>query len=166
MCIYVPRAPRPAETPEVMERLHGVQALFKDGGGGRRRRLRAKCAGRVRRRAQRDDGAAQHDPLQAGQAAQQRSRETTSTARECARKADSAAQQRPRKADSEKQQPRRASSGTAAQRPHKTARALRRKLAPACLVCVDITILVAVLCALYAPDTPPAQLLSWFAAGR
>ncbi len=61
--------------------------------------------------------------------------------------------------------------GTRPARERRTARAGRlaragRKLAPACLVCVDITVLVAVLCALYAPDSLPAQLLVAFSAGR
>ncbi len=127
MCIYVPRAPRPAETPEVMERLHGVQALFKGEGAGGRRHLRKR--GRTRGSlAESNVGASQKDGV---------FREARA----------------------------RSKKGVGARDGYRGA-VLRHKLAPACLVCVDITILVAVLCALYAPESLPAQFLSSFAAGR
>ncbi len=138
MCIYVPRAPRPAETPEVMGRLHGVQALFKGEEAGKRRCPRGREATRRKRTgpsaaAFRKDGAF----LQAGEN-----------------------RVRKRRGIREKRE------GRARGRLGRQGSAPRRKLVPACLVCVDITILVAVLCALYAPESLPAQLLSSFAAGR
>lgn len=127
MCIYVPRAPRPAEAPEVMERLHGVQALFKGAGAGGRQHLRKR--GRIRGSlAESNAGASRGDGV--FREARARAKKRAGARSEC------------------------------------KGAALRRKLAPACLVCVDITILVAVLCALYAPESLPAQFLSSFAAGR
>lgn len=125
MCIYVPRAPRPAEAPEVMERLHGVQALFKGAGGRRHLRKRGRARGSL---AESNAGASRGDGV--FREARARAKKRAGVRNEC------------------------------------KGAALRRKLAPACLVCVDITILVAVLCALYAPESLPAQFLSSFAAGR
>lgn len=144
MCIYVPRAPRPAEAPEVMERLHGVQALFEGGGAGKGRRLRMKPGVRPEVRP---------EALCTGAVQEGRSpvREGASPGKRACRKVRAALPGRKKRAGC---------------RGGRKASALRRKLAPACLVCVDITILVAVLCALYAPESLPAQLLSSFAAGR
>jgi hypothetical protein len=52
MCIHVPRAPQPAETPELMERLHAVQSAFKgEKAGGGRKGLASRLPGtRLRKR--------------------------------------------------------------------------------------------------------------------
>ena len=159
MGIVVPRAPRPAEAPEVIARLHGVQELA----------LQQASVGRTWRKLW-----ARHGQEGQGQPAARRREEARRAAgteqgarKETWRVAGGKQGTRGRTAQE------RAAPGKAAQE-----RAARGKAArpgrgkeqgfpmTAFLLCADAALFLFVLCALYAPDLLPAAPLGLALAGR